>query len=140
METESPTLPPDLEDLIQGFNIFSQTSINEARGSQISEPGHQEYSNNKIIFSGLEMDMEHYHTEIFVQNHCLLHLWKLELSKFAMFLDRECIYVPLMFILLLSTFSIFFTEFVSLILSFSFCLIIIWYHYYLKYVKKYTYE
>ena len=136
METESPTLPPDLEDLIQGFNIFSQTSINEARGSQISEPGHQDYSN----ISGLEMDMEHYHTEIFVQNHSLLHLWKLQLSKFAMFLDRECIYVPLMFILLLSTFSIFFTEFVSLILSFSFCLIIIWYHYYLKYVKKYTYE
>ena len=98
------------------------------------ESKHHEYCksgrNSHVI------NVENYNTDILSPELCFLDLCKTELSKVGKFYASECIYVPLLFIILLSSFSSVFTEFVSMFLSFLCCSSIIMTHYLLCHCKE----
>ena len=98
------------------------------------ESKHHEYC--KSGRNSYVINVENYNTDILSPELCFLDLCKTELSKVGKFYARECIYVPLLFIILLSSFSSVFTEFVSMLLSFLCCSSIIMTHYLLCHCKE----
>ena len=119
--------------LVRGFNVFSEMTINEARDRnvQMPESKHHGHGRNSYV-----INVENYNTDILSPELCFLDSCKTELSKVGKFYASECIYVPLLFIILLSSFSSVFTEFVSMLLSFLCCSSIIMTHYLLCHCKE----
>ena len=122
--------------LVRGFNIFSEMTINEARDRsvQMTESKHHEHHNSGR--NSHVINVENYNTDILSPELCFLDLCKTELSKVGKFYASECIYVPLLFIIFLSSFSSVFTEFVSIFLSFLCCCSMIMTHYLLCNCKE----
>ena len=98
------------------------------------ESKHHEYC--KSGRNSYVINVENYNTDILSPELCFLDLCKTKLSKAGKFYASECIYVPLLFIILLSSFSSVFTEFVSMLLSFLCCSSIIMTHYLLCHCKE----
>ena len=122
--------------LVRGFNIFSEMTINEARDRsvQMLESKHHEHHNSGR--NSHVVNVEKYSTDILSPELCFLDLCKTELSKVGQFYASECIYAPLLFIILLSSFSSVFTEFVGMFLSFLCCSSLIMTHYLLCHCKE----
>ena len=127
--------------LVRGFNIFSEMTINEARDRSVQMTESKHHGHHNSGRNSHVINVENYNTDILSPELCFLDLCKTELSKVGKFYASECIYVPLLFIILLSSFSSVFTEFVSIFLSFLCCSSMIMTHYLLcncKEVKSYN--
>ena len=119
----------ELDELLDGYDIFSKETIEEVQLNQIKER-FVETKNGKItsLQNFVAIEMNEMEKEL-LEDCRLCELIKTFSGKLLYFYIDYAFYIPLLFMILLPSFNIIFSEFYSFLFSIFSCIIVFFTHF-----------
>ena len=120
----------ELEELLEGYNIFSKETIEEVQLNQMKEnsTGTKSVKLPTSLQHFITIEMSEFEKEL-LEECRIYELIKTYLGRLLYFYIEYGFYIPFLFMILLPSYNIIFSEFHSLVLSIFSCIVVFFTHF-----------
>ena len=120
----------ELEELLEGYNIFSKETIEEVQLNQMEEnsTGTKSAKVTTSLQHFITIEMNEFEKEL-LEECRIYELIKTYLGRLLYFYIEYGFYIPFLFMILLPSYNIIFSEFHSLLLSIFSCIVVFFTHF-----------